>query len=161
MPISTLLVANRGEIAVRIIKAARERGLRTVAVYSDADRGAPHVRAADVAVRIGPTPATESYLSIDAILDAARRTGADAVHPGYGFLSERAPFARAVADAGLNFVGPSADVMDRMGRKDIARGVAIAAGVPVVPSAQLRGDEVDAADVGFPLLVKAAAGGGG
>jgi 3-methylcrotonyl-CoA carboxylase alpha subunit/acetyl-CoA/propionyl-CoA carboxylase biotin carboxyl carrier protein len=161
MPISTLLVANRGEIAVRIIKAARERGLRTVAVYSDADRGAPHVRAADVAVRIGPTPATESYLSIDAILDAARRTGADAVHPGYGFLSERAPFARAVAEAGLTFVGPSADVMDRMGRKDVARDVAIAAGVPVVPSAELHGDEVDAADVGFPLLVKAAAGGGG
>ena len=161
MPISTLLVANRGEIAVRIIKAARERGLRTVAVYSDADRGAPHVRAADVAVRIGPTPATESYLSIDAILDAARRTGADAIHPGYGFLSERAPFARAVAEAGLTFVGPSADVMDRMGRKDVARDVAIAAGVPVVPSAQLRGDEVDATDVGFPLLVKAAAGGGG
>ncbi|HEU4513109.1 MAG TPA: biotin carboxylase N-terminal domain-containing protein [Nocardioidaceae bacterium] len=160
-PISTLLVANRGEIAVRIIKAARQRGLRTVAVYSDADRSAPHVRAADVAVRIGPTPATESYLSIDAILDAARRTGADAIHPGYGFLSERAPFARAVAEAGLTFVGPSAEVMDRMGRKDVARDVAIAAGVPVVPSAELTGDEVDASTIGFPLLVKAAAGGGG
>ncbi len=160
-PISTLLVANRGEIALRIIKAARERGLRTVAVYSDADRGAPHVRAADVAVRIGPTPATESYLKIDAIISAARRTGADAIHPGYGFLSERAPFARAVTEAGLTFVGPSAEVMDTMGRKDVAREVAIAAGVPVVPSAELRGDEVDASAIGFPLLVKAAAGGGG
>ncbi len=121
----------------------------------------PHVRAADVAVRIGPTPASESYLNIGAIIDAARRTGADAVHPGYGFLSERAPFARAVVDAGLTFVGPSADVMDQMGRKDVAREVAIAAGVPVVPSAELRGDEVDASAIGFPLLVKAAAGGGG
>ena len=160
-PIETLLVANRGEIALRIIRAARELGVRTVAVYSDADRGAPHVRAADVAVRIGPTPATASYLSIDAIIDAARRTGADAIHPGYGFLSERAPFARAVADAGLTFVGPGADVMDQMGRKDVAREVAISAGVPVVPAAELRGDEVDASTVGFPLLVKAAAGGGG
>ncbi|MGH3370858.1 MAG: biotin carboxylase N-terminal domain-containing protein, partial [Nocardioidaceae bacterium] len=157
MTISTLLVANRGEIALRIIRAAHDRGLRTEAVYSDADRAAPHERAADTAVRIGPTPATESYLSIDAILDAARRTGADAVHPGYGFLSERAPFARAVVDAGLTFVGPSAEVMDRMGRKDVAREVAIAAGVPVVPSAELKGDELDASAVGFPLLVKAAA----
>ncbi|HLN76445.1 MAG TPA: biotin carboxylase N-terminal domain-containing protein [Nocardioidaceae bacterium] len=160
-PLSTLLVANRGEIAIRIIRAARERGLRTVAVYSDADRGAPHVRAADVAVRIGPTPASESYLNIDAIIEAARRTGADAVHPGYGFLSERAPFARAVVEAGLTFVGPSAEVMDKMGRKDLAREIAIAAGVPVVPSAELRGDDVDASVVGYPLLVKAAAGGGG
>jgi len=160
-PISTLLVANRGEIALRIIRGASERGLRTVAVYSDADRGAPHVRAADIAVRIGPTPASESYLNIEAILDAARRTGADAVHPGYGFLSERAPFARAVVEAGLTFVGPSAEVMDTMGRKDVARDVAIAAGVPVVPSAELSGDELDASHVGFPLLVKAAAGGGG
>jgi acetyl-CoA/propionyl-CoA carboxylase biotin carboxyl carrier protein len=160
-PIETLLVANRGEIALRIIRAARELGLRTVAVYSDADRGAPHVRAADVAVRIGPTPATESYLHIDAIIDAARRTGADAVHPGYGFLSERAPFARAVVEAGLTFVGPSAEVMDQMGRKDVARDVAIAAGVPVVPSAELRGDDLDGPDVSYPLLVKAAAGGGG
>ena len=161
---STLLVANRGEIAVRVIRAARERGLRTVAVYSDADRGAPHVRAADVAVRIGPTPASESYLKIDAVIEAARRTGADAIHPGYGFLSERAAFARAVVEAGLTFVGPSGEVMDRMGRKDVARDVAIAAGVPVVPSVELKGDTLDTADVGevgFPLLVKAAAGGGG
>ena len=160
-PISTLLVANRGEIAVRIIRAARERGLRTVAVYSDADRGAPHVRAADIAVRIGPTSAAASYLSIDAVIEAAKRTGADAIHPGYGFLSERAPLARSVAEAGLTFEGPSAEVMDRMGRKDVAREVAIAAGVPVVPSAELTGDEIDADAIGYPLLVKAAAGGGG
>ncbi len=148
----TLLVANRGEIALRVMRSAKARGLRTVAVYSDADRSAPHVRAADVAVRIGPTPATQSYLSIEAILEAARRTGADAVHPGYGFLSERSAFARAVTEAGLRFVGPSADVMDAMGRKDRAREIAERAGVPVVP----RGE-----DAPFPVLVKAAAGGGG
>ncbi len=161
MTISTLLVANRGEIALRIMRAAHQLGLRTVSVYSDADREAPHVRAADTAIRIGPTPASESYLSIEAILDAARKTGADAVHPGYGFLSERAPFARAVVEAGLTFIGPSAEVMDRMGRKDIAREVAILAGVPVIPSAELRGTSVDAEAIGYPLLVKAAAGGGG
>ncbi len=133
-----------------MIRAAHEAGLRTVAVYSDADREAQHVRAADTAVRIGPTPAAQSYLDIDAILEAARRTGADAVHPGYGFLSERSAFARAVTDAGLVFVGPSADVMDRMGRKDLAREIAVAAGVPVVPSAELRGDDVDASAIGVP-----------
>ncbi len=159
--ISTLLVANRGEIALRVIKAARELGIRTVAVYSDADRAAPHVRAADLAVRIGPTPAAESYLHIDALLRAARSTGADAVHPGYGFLSERAAFARAVTEAGLTFVGPTAEVMEQMGRKDQAREIAIAAGVPVVPSAELSGDDVHGPDVSYPLLVKAAAGGGG
>ncbi|HEX4978090.1 MAG TPA: biotin carboxylase N-terminal domain-containing protein [Nocardioides sp.] len=159
---STLLIANRGEIALRVVRAAHALGLRTVAVYSDADREAPHVRAADTAVRIGPTPAAESYLSIEAVLEAARQTGADAVHPGYGFLSERAAFARAVTEAGLTFVGPTGDVMDRMGRKDVAREVAIAAGVPVVPSAELTGDEVTLPDgMGYPLLVKAAAGGGG
>ena len=160
-PIGTLLVANRGEIAVRVIRAARELGVRTVAVYSDADRGAPHVREADAAVRIGPASAAESYLSIPAVLEAARATGADAVHPGYGFLSESATFARAVADAGLTFVGPTADVIEAMGRKDVARQVAIAAGVPVVPAAELTGDRVDAAGIGYPLLIKAAAGGGG
>jgi len=158
--ITTLLVANRGEIALRIIRSAQARGVRTVAVYSDADRDALHVRAADVAVRIGPTPAAQSYLDIDAILDAARRTGADAVHPGYGFLSERAPFARAVVEAGLTFVGPSADVMEQMGRKDLARDIAVAAGVPVVPQFVLPGSG-EAPDAGFPVLVKAAAGGGG
>ncbi len=170
--ISTLLVANRGEIAIRVIRAAQRLGLRTVAVYSDADRSAPHVRAADAAVRIGPTPATESYLNIEAILDAARRTGADAVHPGYGFLSERAAFAAAVREAGLTFVGPPAEVMEQMGRKDVAREIAVAAGVPVVPSAELPRAEISDGgpaigghpsdtSVGFPLLVKAAAGGGG
>jgi len=163
---STLLVANRGEIAIRIIKAGQEMGLRTVAVYSDADREAPHVRAADTAIRIGPTPASESYLNIGAILDAARKTGADAIHPGYGFLSERAPFALAVAEAGLTFVGPAAVVMEQMGRKDLAREIAIAAGVPVVPSAAFRGTVIDADEIApggvfRPLLVKAAAGGGG
>ncbi len=165
-PVSTLLVANRGEIAVRVIDSARAMGLRSVAVYSDADREAPHVRAADVAVRIGPTPASESYLSIEAVLDAARRTGADAIHPGYGFLSERAAFARAVVEAGITFVGPSADVMEQMGRKDVARKIAEAAGVPVLPSFEVRGSEVfptssTREDVRYPLLVKAAAGGGG
>ena len=157
--ISTLLVANRGEIALRVIRAAHAAGLRTVAVYSDADRTAPHVRAADTAVRIGPTPASESYLNIEALLEAARKTGADAVHPGYGFLSERAAFARAVTEAGLTFVGPTAEVMEQMGRKDTARDIAVAAGVPVVPSAELRGSTVDADAIGYPLLVKAAAGG--
>ena len=165
MTISTLLIANRGEIALRVIRAAHDLGLRTVAVYSDADRTAPHVRAADAAVRIGPTPASESYLSFGAILAAARATGADAIHPGYGFLSERAAFARAVVEAGLVFVGPSAEVMDRMGRKDIDREVAIAAGVPVVPrfvrenAGGLRGAITD--ESGWPVMVKAAAGGGG
>ena len=160
----TVLVANRGEIALRIFRAAEAAGLRSVAVYSDADRDAPHVRAADAAARIGPAAAVDSYLSMDAILDAAKRSGADAVHPGYGFLSERSAFARAVTDAGLVFVGPPADVMDAMGRKDRAREIALAAGVPVVPAADPSiGDDLDAvaAQVGFPLLVKAAAGGGG
>ncbi|MGH3317784.1 MAG: acetyl-CoA carboxylase biotin carboxylase subunit, partial [Nocardioidaceae bacterium] len=155
----TVLVANRGEIALRVIRAVQSAGLRAVAVYSDADREAPHVAVADTAVRLGPAPAAESYLNIDAILEAARRTGAEAVHPGYGFLSERAAFARAVSDAGLTFVGPGADVIETMGRKDEARKVAIAADVPVVPAVDVRsGQEVDLA---YPLLVKAASGGGG
>ncbi|MGH3385692.1 MAG: biotin carboxylase N-terminal domain-containing protein [Nocardioidaceae bacterium] len=166
MRFGTVLVANRGEIAIRVLRAARAAGLRTVAVYSDADREAPHVREADTAVRLGPAAAGESYLSIPAILEAARRTGADAIHPGYGFLSERAAFARAVAEAGLTFIGPSADVIELMGRKDAAREVAVKAGVPVVPAAN-PSDGSDspqselADNVGFPLLVKAAAGGGG
>ncbi len=165
MTISTLLIANRGEIALRVIRAAHELGLRTVAVYSDGDREAPHVRAADTAVRIGPTPASESYLKIEAIVEAAKATGADAVHPGYGFLSERAEFARAVVEAGLTFVGPSGDVMDQMGRKDVAREVAVKAGVPVVPrfvwdpAEENRRNSAD--ESVFPVMVKAAAGGGG
>ncbi|MFP5219736.1 MAG: biotin carboxylase N-terminal domain-containing protein [Actinomycetes bacterium] len=171
-PFGSLLVANRGEIAVRVLRSARAAGLQTVAVYSDADREAPHVREADVAVRLGPAPATDSYLNVEALLQAARRSGAEAVHPGYGFLSERAHFARACDAAGLVFVGPPADVIDRMGRKDVARHVAVVADVPVVPAVEeSTADEPGAADaalaaraadeVGFPLLVKAAAGGGG
>ncbi len=170
--IGTVLVANRGEIALRVIRTARRMGLRTVAVFSDADRDAPHTRAADIAVRLGPAPAEASYLDIDAVLAAARRTGADAIHPGYGFLSERAEFARAVAEAGLTFVGPPARVIELMGRKDAARRVAAEAGVPVVPSAEVSSAEVPAGGAaagraaagpatGFPVLVKAAAGGGG
>ncbi|MBZ2197130.1 ATP-binding protein [Occultella gossypii] len=165
MTFGTLLVANRGEIAVRVLRAAHAAGLRTVAVYSDADRDAPHVQVADTAVRLGPAPAAESYLSIPALIDAAARSGADAVHPGYGFLSERAEFAAACRDAGLVFVGPSPEVIDRMGRKDEARRIAAAAGVPMLPA--VEGDDDEAlmtaarAEIGFPLLVKAVSGGGG
>ncbi|PFG38249.1 3-methylcrotonyl-CoA carboxylase alpha subunit [Georgenia soli] len=161
---TSVLIANRGEIALRIIRSARATGLRTIAVYSAADSGAPHVRAADVAVCLGPAPAEESYLSIPALLDAARRTGAEAVHPGYGFLSENADFAAAVEDAGLVWIGPPTEVVARMGRKDEARRLAVAAGVPVLPA--VEGDDDAAllaatADLPFPVLVKAAAGGGG
>jgi acetyl/propionyl-CoA carboxylase alpha subunit len=159
---SRVLVANRGEIAIRVLRAARAAGLGTVAVYSDADRSAPHVREADTAVRIGPPPAAESYLDIAALLDAADRTDADAVHPGYGFLSERAAFARAVTESGRTFIGPPAEVIELMGRKDRARKAALEADVPVVPAVE-GPDLIDraVAEVGLPLLVKAAAGGGG
>ena len=150
--ITTVLVANRGEIARRIIRGCRAAGLRSIALYSDLDRTAAHVREADDAVRI------ESYLDIDEVVAAARTAGADAVHPGYGFLSERAAFARAVEEAGLVLVGPTAEVMDRMGRKDAAREIAVEAGVPVVPSYDVQADPESFA---FPVLVKAAAGGGG
>jgi 3-methylcrotonyl-CoA carboxylase alpha subunit/acetyl-CoA/propionyl-CoA carboxylase biotin carboxyl carrier protein len=150
--IQTLLIANRGEIAVRVIRTARRMGIRTVAICTDLDVAAPHVRAADASVSV------TSYLDIDAVVDAARRSGATAIHPGYGFLSERAEFARAVEQAGLKLVGPSSDVMEQMGRKDAARKLAVAAGVPVVPSYELDGDP---AGMAFPVLVKAAAGGGG
>ncbi|NMO92406.1 acetyl-CoA carboxylase biotin carboxylase subunit [Actinomycetospora sp. TBRC 11914] len=162
---SSVLVANRGEIALRVIRACRELGLRSVAVYSDADAGAAHVRHADDAVHVGKSSAAKSYLDPDALLAAARSAGVDAVHPGYGFLSERASFARAVVDAGLVWVGPPAEVIERMGDKAAARAVAARAGVPVVPgSDELADDEaaVAAADgIGYPVLVKAAAGGGG
>jgi acetyl/propionyl-CoA carboxylase alpha subunit len=163
----TLLVANRGEIAVRVIRAAHEAGMRTVAVYSDADRTALHVRAAHQAVRLGPSAPSESYLSIPAVLAAARSSGADAVHPGYGFLSENAEFADAVAKAGLVFVGPPASAMEAMGDKVPARRAVAALGVPIVPGAEIPdandGAAIRAAAerVGFPLLVKASAGGGG
>ncbi|MQA16683.1 MAG: acetyl-CoA carboxylase biotin carboxylase subunit [Pseudonocardiaceae bacterium] len=161
-----LLVANRGEIAVRIIRAARDLGISTVAVHSTADEAAPHVRLADAAVEIGPPQASKSYLAVDAILAAARSSGADAVHPGYGFLAERATFAAAVADAGLCFVGPDADVIERMGDKVRARKVAAAAGVPTVPGTPSGVDDVAAAvtaaaEIGYPVMLKAAAGGGG
>ncbi|MCP2265677.1 acetyl/propionyl/methylcrotonyl-CoA carboxylase subunit alpha [Promicromonospora thailandica] len=161
--IRTLLVANRGEIALRIVRTARRLGLRTVAVYSDADAGAPHTRAADVAVRLGPTPPAESYLSVPALLAAAKESGADAVHPGYGFLSEQADFARAVVGAGLTWVGPPPAAMDAMARKDAAREVAERAGVPMLDSIGVVRDGWFArpGDAPYPLLVKAAAGGGG
>jgi len=155
--ITTVLVANRGEIARRIFRTCRERGLRTVAVYSDADADAPFVGEADLAVHIGPTAATESYLSVDRLLAAARESGADAIHPGYGFLSENAVFARAVIDAGLTWIGPSPEVIELMGRKDRAREVAERADVPVTP--RYEPDAVP--DDAYPVLVKAAAGGGG
>ncbi len=164
-----ILIANRGEIAVRIIRACREMGLSAVAVYSECDRGARHVREADEAVSIGPAEASKSYLRIDAIVDAARRSGADAVHPGYGFLAENAAFAQACLDAGLTFIGPSPAVIAMMGSKTAARGAAIRAGVPVVPGTEQpfdirTPDEAiarAAESVGYPLLVKAVAGGGG
>ena len=161
-----VLIANRGEIAVRVIRACKAAGLDTVAVYSDADATAPHVLAADMAVWLGAPPAAESYLDVTALLDAARHTGADAVHPGYGFLSERAHFARAVEDAGLVFIGPPANAIARLGSKTGARKLMEAAGVPVVPGITLD-DQSDAAliaaahSLGAPLLVKPAAGGGG
>jgi acetyl/propionyl-CoA carboxylase alpha subunit len=166
-----VLVANRGEIALRIIRACRELELEAVAVYSDADAGAAHVRAADEAVRLGPAPAAESYLRAEGIIEAARRTGAGAIHPGYGFLAERASFARAVEAAGIVFVGPPSTTIEALGDKLAARRVARDAGVAVVPGT-LEPAPVDRADavdrilaeaeaIGVPLLVKAAAGGGG
>jgi len=161
----SVLVANRGEIARRVFRACRQIGVKTVAVYSDADRDAPHVRDADEAVLIGPAPARESYLVIDKIIDAARRTGAEAIHPGYGFLSENWRFATACADAGVVFIGPSPGAIRAMGDKSEARRLMAAAGVPVVPGTPgpVAGQEIArAADgVGFPLILKAAAGGGG
>jgi acetyl-CoA carboxylase biotin carboxylase subunit len=164
-----VLIANRGEIAVRIIRACRELGLPTVAVYSDCDRGARHVRDADQAVHIGPSPAGESYLRIDRLIDAARSTGADAVHPGYGFLAENATFARACGAAGLTFIGPSPKAITMMGSKTGARDVARRAGVPVVPgtdkplAANASDEDIarEGAHIGYPLMVKAVAGGGG
>ncbi len=161
-----LLVANRGEIAVRIFRACREMGIETVAVFSDADRKSPHVAVADEAVRLGPAPARESYLSIPAILSAARTTGAMLVHPGYGFLAESAPFARACVEAGLTFVGPPAAAIEAMGSKTESRRRMQLAGVPVVPGmtrpAASASEIVEfGAKHGYPLLLKASAGGGG
>jgi acetyl-CoA carboxylase biotin carboxylase subunit len=161
-----VLVANRGEIALRVIRACREMGIASVAVYSDADAKAAHVREADEAIRLGPPPSSESYLKGDLIIAAAKQTGAEAVHPGYGFLSEREWFARAVRDAGLVFIGPPAEAIAAMGSKTAARTLAIAAGVPVVPGTTEALKSVDEAkkiakSFGYPVLLKAAAGGGG
>ncbi len=165
-PFSTVLVANRGEIAVRVIRACHDLGLRAVAVYSDADRDAPHVRLADVAVNIGPAAAAESYLRIEKIIDAARQTGAGAIHPGYGFLSENPDFADACEAAGIIFAGPSGRVMQEMGEKTSARRKAQEANVPVTPGYDAGvTDAVEAREqaerIGFPVLLKAAAGCGG
>ena len=162
----SVLIANRGEIACRIIRTLRDLGIRSIAVYSDADAGARHVRLADVAVRIGPAPAAQSYLSIEAILAAARQTGATAIHPGYGFLSENADFAEACADAGIVFIGPGVAAIDVMGDKIRAKAHVAERGVPTIPGAGEAGmsdaDLVAAAKgVGYPLLIKPSAGGGG
>ncbi len=162
----TVLVANRGEIAVRIIRTLRSLGIRSVAVYSDADANARHVREADVAVRLGPAAPAESYLSVERVVAAAVRTGAQAVHPGYGFLAENPRLARACADAGLVFVGPPPEAIEAMGDKIAAKATVAAAGVPVVPGTSgtgLTDSELvaAAAEVGYPVLVKPSAGGGG
>ena len=165
-PIRTLLIANRGEIALRILRTCRERGIRVIAVYSDADRTMPHVVQADEAYPIGPAPASESYLKISALIDVARRAGADAVHPGYGFLAENPEFARAVHEAGLIFVGPPPEAIEAMGDKTSARKLVTASGVPVVPGSGQPLNDLQEAEqfcrkIGYPVLLKAAAGGGG
>ncbi|MFJ9563170.1 5-oxoprolinase/urea amidolyase family protein [Streptomyces fuscichromogenes] len=165
MTFDTLLIANRGEIAVRIIRTARELGLRTVAVYSDPDRSAPHVRLADEAVRLGPAPAKESYLDADLVLRAAKDTGAGAIHPGYGFLSEDAGFARRCEEAGIVFVGPTPEQLELFGAKHTARAAAEAAGVPLAPGTGLLADLPEAlraaSAIGYPVMLKATGGGGG
>ncbi|MEU9386565.1 biotin carboxylase N-terminal domain-containing protein, partial [Streptomyces sp. NPDC048279] len=165
MSFDTLLVANRGEIAVRVIRTARALGLRTVAVYSDPDRSAPHVRLADEAVRLGPAPAKESYLDADLVLKAAKDTGAGAIHPGYGFLSEDAGFARRCEAAGIVFVGPTPEQLELFGAKHTARAAARAAGVPLAPGTGLLRDLPEAlreaSVLGYPVMLKATGGGGG
>jgi len=161
-----VLVANRGEIALRVIRACQELGVKTVAVYSEADVRAPHVREADEAVLLGPPPSTESYLRGDKIIEAAKATGADAIHPGYGFLSEREWFARGVRDAGLVWIGPPAEAIAAMGSKTAARTLAVANGVPIVPGTTEPFENAQEAEklakkFGYPVLLKAAAGGGG
>ncbi len=165
-PIRTLLVANRGEIACRVMATAQRLGMRTVAIYSEADADALHVRLADTAICVGPALASESYLNIDAVIDAARQSGADAIHPGYGFLSENPDFVEACVDAGLLFVGPDANAMRSMGLKDAAKALMESAGVPVVPGYHGENQQADflaeqAAEIGYPVLIKARAGGGG
>jgi acetyl-CoA carboxylase biotin carboxylase subunit len=163
--VQTVLIANRGEIALRIIRACRELGLRSVAVHSTADANGLWVRKADDAAEIGKPAARHSYLNVDALLDAARCSGADAIHPGYGFLSENAGFARRVADAGLTWVGPAAEAIEQMGDKAVARRLAERAGVPVVPGSNgtvsSRDAREAAEEIGYPVMIKAAGGGGG
>ncbi|MBU4556771.1 MAG: acetyl-CoA carboxylase biotin carboxylase subunit, partial [Actinobacteria bacterium] len=161
-----ILIANRGEIALRVIRACKELGVETVAVYSEADKDSLHARMADTAVCIGPAQSSESYLKMSNIISAALTTGAEAIHPGYGFLAENAAFARAVADSGLVFIGPSPDAIERMGDKSVARETMMAAGVPCVPGSDGAVESVAEAlvfarEVGFPVLIKASAGGGG
>ncbi len=160
-----VLIANRGEIAVRVIRACEERGISTVAVFSDADRTSLHVRYASEAYRIGPSPSRESYLCIDKIIDVARKAGVDAIHPGYGFLSENAAFAAACADAGITFIGPSPYAIEKMGDKLTARTTVARRGVPLVPGSERGLHDADltavAQRIGFPLMIKASAGGGG
>ncbi len=165
-PLNKLLIANRGEIACRVIRTARRLGLASVAVYSDADALARHVREADEAIRIGPAAARDSYLNVAAVIDAARQSGADAIHPGYGFLSENADFVAACEQAGIVFVGPPASAIAAMGDKSAAKARMDAAGVPLVPG--YHGDDqanehlqAEAERIGYPVLLKASAGGGG
>ncbi len=162
----TILIANRGEIAARVIRTAKSMGIRTIAVYSEADAKAPHVQAADEAVEIGPAHVTKSYLNMEAVIDAAIEHGAEAIHPGYGLLSENPKFVRTVEEAGITFIGPRPEVMELMGDKARAREFAEKAGVPVVPGSDGPVEDVDAAkavaeQLGYPVLVKASAGGGG
>ncbi|MEE2902188.1 MAG: biotin carboxylase N-terminal domain-containing protein [Myxococcota bacterium] len=154
--IERILIANRGEIALRIISTCKKLGIHSVAVYSEADKSAPHVMQADEAVLIGPAPSVDSYLCIDKIIDAAKKTSAQAIHPGYGFLAENAGFAQACIDAGLIFIGPNPDVIEKMGSKKVSKSIVEAAGVPVIPGFQLADT-----DIPFPVLLKASAGGGG
>ncbi len=161
-----VLIANRGEIAVRLIRALRELGIASVAVYSDADRRALHVRLADEAAHIGAPPSSESYLRMDRIFEAARRHGADAIHPGYGFLSENAEFAAACELHGVTFIGPPAHAIRKLGSKTQARRLAKQVGVPVVPGTEEPATHIDdarrvARELGYPVMLKAAAGGGG
>ena len=164
--IKKILVANRGEIAVRIMRSCREMGILSVAVFSEVDRKALHVRYADEAYLIGPAPSTESYLKMDKIIEVAIKSKVDAIHPGYGFLSENAEFAKKVKNAGIIFIGPSPEAIEAMGDKLTARQLMIKSGVPVVPGTQKKLDDVEdlkkvASEIGFPIMIKASAGGGG